>query len=145
MTWSGDISRMGQLGDRLADLARLPSRVSARVAEDIGAAIQSEFDGGQDPYGNAWQKLAPATLDRGRTPPPLTDSGAMRGSLRVSPLPRAGVGITIDHPAAPHQTGWSGPQGSGPARPILPAGVMPATWNRAIREACEDEFGKVAR
>ena len=145
MTFSGDLGAMGQLAARIGDLARLPSRVSARVAEDIDAAIQSEFDGGHDPYGKAWEALAPATLDRGRTPPPLTDSGAMRASLVVAPLPRAGVGIQIAHPAAPHQTGWSGPQGTGPARPILPAGVMPATWNEAIRTACEDEFGRAVR
>lgn len=97
--------------------------------------MQAEFDDGVDPYGDPWEPLADATTDRGRTPPPLTDTGAMRGSLSVRPMRGAGVQITIDHPAAPHQTGWSGPQGSGPARPILPArGELPIAWQDLIAE-----------
>ena len=141
--WSADVSRMGELSERLADLASVPSRVSARVSEELGDLMQAEFDSGRDPYGTPWAHLAPATEDRGRSAPPLTDTGAMRDSLRVAPLPRAGVGITIDHPAAPHQTGWSGKQGSGPARPILPERAeLPDAWVQVIAAACEDEFGK---
>lgn len=140
MTWNGDISGMGQLAKRVEDLSRVPSRAARRVAADLENLIGEEFDAGADPYGNAWEPLAPATLDRGRTPPPLTDTHAMRDSVSVAPLARAGVGVTIAHPAAPHQTGWVGPQGEGPARPILPSGVMPARWNEAIRTAIVEEL-----
>lgn len=143
MTWSGDLSQMGKLADRLADLAAIPSRVSARVAPEIEALIQDEFDAGTDPYGQPWKPLAAATLATGRRPPPLTDTGAMRGSARVRPMRGAGVGVTIANPpAAPHQTGWSGPQGSGPARPILPErDELPSGWQDVIEDAVREEFG----
>ena len=144
MTWSGDISGMGQLAQRVADLGQVPSRAAKAIAAELEGLIEEEFDAGADPYGNAWTPLAESTMARGRTPPPLTDSGAMRESLRVAPLARAGIGITISHPGAPHQTGWSGPQGSGPARPILPAREMPERWAEAIEVEVAAAFGRVA-
>jgi Phage virion morphogenesis family len=139
--WSGDISAMGHLADRLADLAGVPSRAAAKVSRELGHLIEEEFDAGADPYGTAWSPLAQATTDKGRTAPPLTDTRTMRDSVRVRPLPRAGVGITISHPAAPHQTGWNGKQGSGPARPILPARAeLPPLWSEAIEAAVLEEF-----
>jgi len=140
MTWSGDISEMGALADRVADLAEVPSRVAAKVSSELEDLIQAEFDAGRDPYGDPWEPLAEATLDKGRRPPPLTDTGAMRGSLAVRPMQGAGVSVTIDHPAPPHQTGWSGSQGSGPSRPILPMREMPIAWEGVIAEAIEEEF-----
>lgn len=143
MGWTGDISGMGRLADRLADLARVPSRAAARVSKEIEGLIVSEFAEGEDPYGTAWKPLAKSTLERGRTPPPLTDTRDMLKSLRVAPLPRAGVGITIDHPAAPHQTGWHGERGNGPARPILPArSELPEEWVDAIDAAVSKEMRK---
>ena len=141
MTWDGDISGMGQLAERVADLAEVPARVAAKVAPEIEGLIGGEFDAGVDPYGAAWEPLAEATLDKGRAPPPLTDTGAMRASVAVRPLAGAGVGVTIDHPAAPHQTGWSGKQGTGPARPILPErSELPPDWQDVISEAVEREY-----
>jgi hypothetical protein len=143
MGWDGDISAMGRLADRVADLASVPARAARRVSRDLSVFIQDEFDEGQDPYGSAWAPLAPITLEGGRTPPPLTDTTAMRGGIRVAPLRGAGVAITVPHPAAPHQTGWSGPQGSGPARPILPArGALPLSWQDAIEAAVSAEVGR---
>jgi hypothetical protein len=67
----------------------------------------------------------------------------MRDSLRVKPLAGAGIGVTIDHPAGPHQTGWEGRQGSGPARPILPArGELPDAWIEILERTAEAEFRK---
>jgi hypothetical protein len=141
MTWSGDISGVGKLADRVADLARVPSRVAARVSGEIATLLDEEFSSGTDPYGTAWQQLAESTVARGRTAPPLTDTGAMRSGVRVAPMRAAGVAITVPHPGAPHQTGWSGPQGHGQARPILPArGALPDAWEAVIDEACEQEF-----
>lgn len=138
--WNGDLSRMGDLADRVADLATVPSRAARAVAFEVEGFMQAEFDDGRDPYGDAWDPLAEATLDRGRTPPPLDDTGAMRSSLRVRPMRGAGISVTIDHPAAPHQTGWVGPQGEGPARPILPArGELPEAWQGAIEDAVTRE------
>ena len=144
MSWDGDISKMGDLAQHIATLASVPSRASKRVAEAIEQLILDEFDAGADPYGNAWAPLEEVTLQkRSQTSePPLTDYGTMRRSLIVRPMSGAGISITIDHPAAPHQTGWSGPRGSGPARPILPSKGMPLAWQEAIETATDEEIRK---
>lgn len=140
MTWDGDISKIGELADRLGDLARVPSIAAERVAHELEDLIQAEFDGQHDPYGHAWKKHAPATVQRWGEHPILDLTSKMRGSVNVRPMQGAGVAISIAHPAAPHQTGWSGPQGSGPARPILPAGrALPESWQETIDETIERE------
>ena len=146
MTWSGDISGMGQLAQRVADLGQVPSRAAKAIAAELGDLIEEEFEAGADPYGTAWAPLTEATLaKRSQTSePPLTDFGAMRRSVQVKPLARAGVGITIAHPAAPHQTGWVGPQGSGPARSVLPSGAMPERWAEVIEVEVSEAFKRSA-
>ena len=134
---------MGKLADRVADLANVPSRVASRAAVEIQSLMDEQFNEGRDPYGTAWEPLAESTTDRGRTPPPLTDTRAMRDSLLVRPMAAAGLQITIDHPAAPHQTGWEGKQGKGPARPILPArSELPSEWQGVIEDLVAQEFRK---
>lgn len=150
MAWDGDISAMGELARRAEDLAQIPARASQRVADSLRAAVQDEFYDGADPYGTAWEPLAESTIDKGRTPPPLTDTGAMRGSLNSYARASGGslsggVAITIDHPAAPHQTGWSGPQGEGPARPIFPTREMPHKWEQIIGAAVAAEIQEASR
>jgi hypothetical protein len=136
--WDGDISKMGQLAQRVANLARVPSRAARRIATEIAGLIEEEFQAQADPYGNAWQPHAPATVRRWGEHDILTLSGAMRSSVQVAPMQAAGVSITLNHPGEDHQTGWSGPQGSGPARPVLPYGTMPARWTEAINAAVDD-------
>ena len=145
MTFDGDLSRMSGLADRLADLANVPSRAARAVAFDLEGFVRGEFAEGVDPYGDPWTELAGATLDKGRHPPPLTDTGELLASLEVRPMRGAGVSIVVGadgDPAAPHQTGWNGPRGDGPARPILPArGELPEAWADAI----EDRVSREAR
>jgi hypothetical protein len=143
---TGDLGQLDRLAARLGELAEVPSRAARDASASIEELIEEEFDQGADPYEKPWADLAPATLDKGRTPPPLTDSGAMRGTVQVRPLAGAGVGVTIDHPAGVHQTGWSGPRGSGPSRPVLPArGELPEGWIEALERAAEKAFRGITR
>lgn len=141
MTFTGDLSAMSHLADRVGDLARVPSRVAARVSGELATLLDDEFSAGVDPYGTAWAPLAESTVARGRTAPPLTDTHVMRDGVRVTPMRGAGVALFVPHPGAPHQTGWEGRQGKGPARPILPErGELPPEWAEVIEAACDDEF-----
>ena len=141
MGLSGHMAALSRLADRCADLATVPSRAAKRAAVEIEALIEDEFDAGTDPYGTAWAPLAEATVDRGRSPPPLTDTAAMRQSVAVRPMRGAGVAVTVAHPAGIHQTGWSGKGGKGPARPILPQRrALPEDWRDAIADAVEVEY-----
>jgi hypothetical protein len=134
---TGDLPQLGRIASDLASLSDVPRVAAPLVAERLEAAIQLEFDAGVDPYGAAWTELAPATVARGRHAPPLTDTRELRDSLLVYPSTQ-GVKMSIgtaSHPAGPHQDGWSGPQGDGPARPIFPTGTMPEAWEWAIEDA----------
>ena len=134
---TGDIDKLGRIGTSVASLSDVPRIASELVAERIEALVGLEFDAGVDTYGEAWAPLAEATVAKGRHAPPLTDTRQLRDSLLVYPS-RAGIRVTIgtpEHPAGPHQDGWSGPQGYGPARPILPTGELPESWQMAIEDA----------
>lgn len=139
MSFDGDISQIGQLADRVADLSTVPSRAARGVAFELDGFLQDEFVEGEDPYGVAWEELADATVERGRTPPPLTDSGDMRATAHVRPGAGAGIVMTVTaRYAPPHQTGWHGPQGDGPARPMLPdREELPDAWQDAIERHVE--------
>lgn len=146
MSLTGNFSQLERMQERLAELAEVPSRAARATASRLEELMQEEFDRGADPYEEPWTPLAPTTLAKPRHPPPLTDSSDMRDSLRARPLAGAGVGMTIDHPAGPHQTGWTGPQGSGPARPILPArGELPDGWIEVLEEESARAFRGVTR
>jgi|GEM_PF-3730230 len=127
MGMTGDFSGLAKAA---ADFQALPNKVAkiaAAAAPKIAKLLAKEFVAGTDPDGGAWAALAISTRARGRSAPPLTDSGAMRGSVEV-----VGRGLeiyaTVESPAEFHQGGT----GSMPARPILPDDSLPATWDTAI-------------
>jgi hypothetical protein len=137
---SGDLDKLGRIAARVSSLRDVPAVAAPLVSERLEQLVQLEFDAGIDPYGEAWTELAPATIAKGRHAPPLTDTRELRDSLLVYPS-KFGVRMTIGtqaHPAGPHQTGWEGKQGSGPARPIFPTGEMPDSWANAIQDAIVD-------
>jgi phage gpG-like protein len=134
-------------------LALVPALAAKRAADAIRELVGEEFDEGRDPYGTAWKPIEDVTLERrqvSRDPTPLTDTTGLRESLNV--YARAdGHGVALEigrpgHPAAPHQDGWAGSSGTGPARPILPGRGMPDSWEAAIEEAVteaiEEEVGR---
>lgn len=134
MSMAGDFKGLGQLERNIGRLAAVPSQASRDAAERIHGRLQEQFDRGVDPYGKPWAPLRPATIRRGRTSPPLTNTREMRDhELEVSPLPGAGIGVTFnpEAPALFHQKGTSRMA----ARPILPTGTLPAGWNQDLKDA----------
>lgn len=127
------------LAASIRKLSAIPSQVAAAAAEKIEAQIQDDFDAGVDPYGDAWAPLMPATLAKGRSAPPLTDTGAMRASVVVQAMAGAGISVTIDDPAVHHQYGTVHMD----ARPIFPnQRELPDTWQRAISDAAEEALDR---
>jgi hypothetical protein len=119
-----------------AELARVPSKVARKVAHEIDLEIQRCFDRGVDPYGRPWAPLAPATLRKGRTPPPLTDTWKGRASVEVKPMRGAGVAITVGTPYMKyHQSGASKGNWRLPIRMFLPTNVLPKAWRKIYVEA----------
>jgi hypothetical protein len=137
MSLTGNFKGLGQLERNIGQLARVPSRAAASAAERIHGRLQEQFDRGVDPYGHPWAPLRPATIRRGRTSPPLTNTREMRDhELEVKPLPGAGIGITFnpEAPALFHQKGTSRMK----ARPILPTGTLPKAWNDDLKASSAD-------
>jgi hypothetical protein len=133
--FSGDMRGLLNLNARLRELASVPSQAAKEASTEIASLIQEEFDAGNDAYGKAWAPLRPATLKKGRHPPPLTDTHEMRESVEVKPMKGAGIQITLNEtPAIFHQKGTR----KMAKRPILPDGKdMPPKWEEAIHEATD--------
>jgi hypothetical protein len=145
VSFTGDLSELGQLAENLGRLARVPSRASAQVADEIRTDIEGEFSSESDPYGEPWEAHAETTVERWGEHNILDLSGEMKRSLDVRPMRGAGVSVTIDHPAGVHQTGWSGPQGEGPARPILPGDDFPEQWAEIVDDALEANIRSILK
>jgi hypothetical protein len=139
----GDVRNLDQLARNIGKLASIPSRMAPAASREIATLIQGQFNAGVDPYGRPWAALKPSTLARGRRPPPLTHTGKMRGGITVKPRQGAGIEISFasDVPAIFHQYGTK----KMAARPMLPRGVMPATWSRAIENVGVSEFRKAIK
>lgn len=127
-----------QLMANLADLQGVPSRIAKPVAETISAHIDDQFSRGEDPYGDPWTPLKPATIRKGRGHPPLTDSGDMRASVSVRPQQGSGVEIAIGTSYAHfHQTGTRHMV----ERSILPdRDELPQEWQDAIEGETDTAF-----
>lgn len=121
----------------LDGLRDLVPEIALEASIEIFETTDSLFVLGADPYGETWAPLAPATLAKGRTPPPLTDTGAMRESLRVS-VTETAIVASIASPAGYHQDGTR----YMPARPVLPdyARGLPDAWRASITDAGQRVF-----
>jgi hypothetical protein len=129
------MASFANLQKMIRSLASVPSQIARDASAGIAREIQAEFDAGVNPFGSPWAALKQATLDKGRTPPPLTDTGEMRHGIEVKPLRGAGIGVTIPDPGVHHQYGTKYMA----ARPIFPD-RMPDTWQRAIADASDEAF-----
>lgn len=138
----GNLGKMGELADRLGELASIPSRASARAAENINAALEEQFENGTDPYGQSWAPLAERTLLK-HGEPALTETGDMRDGTFAKPSRGAGVELTVPFPGGIHQTGAKRGNWIMPARKILPeGGALPDAWREGIDEALDEAFAK---
>ena len=131
---TGDFKGLGMLEDNLRRLAEVPAQASKQAAEEIQKLIEEEYDAGKDPNARAWAPLRPSTVAKGRFPPPLTDSRAMRDGTEVKPMAGAGISITFDVDYAVfHHTGTKNMR----ARPVIPTGPFPASWEEQLQAACD--------
>ena len=144
---TGDFQKLAALKERLEAAAELKLAGADRVAEKFEEQLEHQYDSGTDPHNEGWAELGAATLAKGRTPPPLTDTGEMRrNSKAVSGL--AGIRVSVDKPSKPlvpslHQKGTE----NMPQRQIVPEprAALPVAWKAAAEigagEAVVEHFG----
>ena len=144
------ISRIRRIGEAGPELWR-------RIAPTIKSNIAAQFATGVNPYDTPWKPLRPATLAKGRTPPPLTETGALKNSIRVTAAGYTLSVIAADRVAGLHQNGWRrtrnkyrrgkvvGQTTIGPGatkRQILPDGRIPNKWRQQIRKMARVIMGE---
>ena len=138
------IERMGRLADTIGKLGRLP-RIVAEIAQPgIQRELDKEFLEGRDPYGEPWAPLAPATVARGRHPPPLWHRGHLHRATRAELLAGARPGLWLTIKSA--QYGYFHQVGTRhmPKREILPTRGIPGRWYRGVLvEASKRAFKSV--
>lgn len=139
--WSGDLASLGRIAENLRALVDVPSRASREAARKIKRLIDREFRTGSDPYGEPWEPLAAATIEKkGGDDRILIDSGDMRRGIHVRPMARAGISVTSDAEYLGFHQGAGAPRANVPPRHVLPEGEMPPEWEDAIDESLEDAF-----
>jgi hypothetical protein len=132
---SGDFGGLADAVTKIGALEGLPDRIADRLPAEFSALLDEQFSTGVDPYGDPWAPLADSTIATGRSPPPLTDTGAMHASAVVSASGGV-VTMSVDDPAGFHQTGTR----NMPAREVLPTdarGLPPAYELAIVRVATE--------
>jgi len=134
----GDMDKLGQLIRNLSQLSSVPSQISKEVSDKITVELQEQYKDGKDPYGKQWAPLKPSTLKKGRTPPPLDDTGRMKSGTKAFPLKNAGIGINLPFPGFFHQAGTKNME----ARKVLPEKTLPKSWSAAIRESAAKNIKK---
>lgn len=137
-----DLRDMGELADRLDDLARVPSRASKAIAGRLTELLDQQFESDSDPYGNPWAALAESTLKRKRGDSRILErSDNMRPTVQATPARGAGVELRAEHPAGVHQTGGAAGGWRMPARKLFPeGGEFPEEWQDAIDEELDAAF-----
>lgn len=135
-----------QLADLLGELSTVPSRAAAEAAGELNDLLREQYATGTDPYGRPWAPLRPATLAKGRQPPPLFDTGDMAEGTGARPAQGAGIELNVPFPGGAHQRGsrnvpWNT---RNPARPILPdEDELPEAWQAAIEKAADNATARV--
>ena len=122
---------MRGLARALRELSTVPSQISTELAAGFTARMAAGYAAGTDPHGDAWADLKPSTLAKGRTPPPLTDTGAMAAGTLARATGGAGIGLEAPPPADEHMAG--NPDMA--ARAVLPRNGLPASWRGDIKDA----------
>jgi hypothetical protein len=130
------------LAKTMRQLQRIPSKLAPALADQYNAFLQAGFDAGTDPYGNPWAPLRPATLARGRFPPPLTDKGPLRANAKLVPSAGSGLELIAQVPYGfIHMSG--APERNLVKRRYFPDSGLPAAWKRALEDELHNQVDEV--
>ena len=122
----------------VTELSQTPRRVASLAAPKIDKLLRKQFASGTNPYGQPWRPLLPSTLARGRRPPPLTDTRALRDGTRATAAPGSRAGIQLTAGArygAFHQVGFRVGRTRVAPRKIFPDVGLPKAWRAVLTAA----------
>jgi hypothetical protein len=127
-----------QYARSLRQLAKVPAKIAKPVAKRLKKDQERYFNLGVDPYGRPWAPLKPATLAKGRHPPPLTDTRKGRRGIKFTPAKGAGVQIRS---FVSYMAGHMRKTANRAARKFLPENRLPRKW----QEITQDEYTKAVK
>lgn len=129
MAFEGSFAQLTRLREKLERLPEAIPEIRKEAATELAIVMERQFSEGTDPNGQPWAKLADSSLAKGRTPPPLTASGNMRGKTSVLPTVK-GVTVKVPGPASFHQYGTVKME----RRQILPESgtTLPPRWQQPL-------------
>lgn len=125
----------------LRELTKVPALASADGAKAIERLWRRNYRAGLDPYGNAWAPNAPSTIARKGHARVMQETGATLRETRVAPLPGAGMKATTGYKAAWHMRATD----NRPARKVMPAHGLPATWRAELKKIVEKRLKAAAK
>jgi hypothetical protein len=125
----------------LRELAKVPALASKDGAAAIEKLWRRSYRAGQDPYGNQWAPNAPSTIARKGHGRVMQETGATLRETRATALPSAGIKLTTGHKAAWHMQATE----NRPARKVMPAHGLPATWRAALKKIVEKRLKVAAK
>lgn len=125
----------------LRELTKVPALASQDGAKAIERLWRRNYRAGLDPYGNPWEKLKRSTIIRKGHDRKMWESGDTYRDTKAFPLPGAGIGLATGYKAEWHMK----PTENRPARKVMPAHGLPATWRAELRKIVERRLKAAAR
>jgi hypothetical protein len=131
------IEAIGRLKETIRRLSDLPRAIAVEAKPGLDKLLRAEFTSGADPYGRPWDPLKASTLAKGRRPPPLTDTRALRSGTKVQTRSglRAGLVLLTGPHGYFHQVGFRVYRTRVAPRRVLPQYGLPIAWKKLLRDA----------
>lgn len=136
-----NLSDFPLLAYTLRGLLAIPATASREVAAALKNQIDLDTSSGKDCYGKNFAPLKPATVARGRKPPPMVATGASLDATTVKPAAGAGVVVQLGGHYPHHMKATA----NRAARRTLPVGTRPAMWTARIKRAVDSAVKRALR
>ncbi len=129
---TGDFGLLQATINALNGLAGVPSRVAAVAAPELTEQMQADARAQRNPYGQAFEGHAEATVRRWGQHPILDLTGGGIDSLKAEPKGGAGIEVTADE----HMRFAQGGTIFEPVRAVLPNNpTLPQSWREILSQA----------
>lgn len=126
----------------IGELASVPSRATAAIADDLTALTEERFESETDAYGNAWEPLEDTTIAKKGHDRILDETGETRAESVALPMRGAGIELRSSQVGFFHQAGTV----HHVARKFFPDGdELPAEYKAAIDRRLTETFAATTK
>lgn len=131
MGLTGDFEALSKLAAGISRIEKLPEETAQAATARIQKLIDEEFAKFADPYGRPWPAFSKRTgSDKHRDIPASIKTTAKGGTIEVEA-------------SNPHSHFYQFGTSRMPARPFLPIGGLPDSWEKAIEDSANEAVTKL--